>query len=235
MLLRDGTETKDPRLDRLIQFDEKSRAFNLHSDVGHLPFRSFTWSINQWLDQGNEGACVGFTIGHELAGRPYKVKGVTNDYAREQIYYQAQRDDPYPGGEYPGADPVSGGTSVLAGVKAAQTLGHYGEYRWAFGLDDLRRAVGYKGPSIIGVWWREGQLDTDSNGAIHYTGEYLGGHCTLIYSVSEKLKGFRIWNSWGENWGVRGTAFMSFDEMEVALHEDGEACIPVKRYKRNIT
>lgn len=227
--MRDGTETYDPRLGRLKQFDHRSRNYGIREAVEDKPFRSNTWAVARWLDQGYEGACVGFSLGHELLSRPIRVMHVDNEFAREKIYYEAQKNDPWPGGEYPGAYPIEGGTSVLEGVKAVQRMGLITEYRWAFGLDDLRLAIGYKGPAVLGTWWREGQMDADRDGYIHYEGDYFGGHAILVHSVSERLKRFTLWNSWGFHWGKIGYCYVSFDDMEAMLYEEGEACIPLVR------
>ena len=61
-----------PRVfDRLVQFDERSRAFPIRAliDADAKP-RSYTWQCPVWLDQGTEGACVGFGVSHEAAARP---------------------------------------------------------------------------------------------------------------------------------------------------------------------
>lgn len=227
--LKNGVDTKDVRLDRLVQFDERSRAFPIRATVTQASPRSYTWRVNNWLDQGNEGACVGFGWGHELSARPVVVPNITDQFAKERIYWAAQALDEWDGGSYPGASPVYEGTSVLAGAKAIQNLGYMTEYRWAFGLADLRMALGYKGPVVLGLNWYEGMMDTDKEGRISPTGEMVGGHCILAYSNSEKSKRIRLWNSWGHSWGQDGSCWISFDDLDKLLHEDGEACVPVRR------
>ncbi|MDD5706625.1 MAG: hypothetical protein PHR35_11940 [Kiritimatiellae bacterium] len=101
--------------DRLVCFDDRSRAFPIRTaGVARLP-RTMQWACNAWLDQGSEGACVGFGLAHELAAEPAVCK-VSARFARERIYWEAQRRDGFAGGDYPGAKPKVPGTSVLAGL-----------------------------------------------------------------------------------------------------------------------
>ncbi|HUW00906.1 MAG TPA: hypothetical protein VMW08_01015 [Acidimicrobiales bacterium] len=222
-ILRDGSRAADGRLDRLVQFDERSRSFPIRSEVEGQRPRSYTWSVGAHLDQGREGACVGFAMAHELIARPAVVEGVTASDAL-RIYKAAQKIDPWPGEDYEG-------TSTLAGVKTIASDGHLKEYRWAFGLEDLILAVGYHGPALIGVNWYEGMFDTDRDGFIHHSGLIAGGHCTLVHSVNVPGEFFRIHNSWGPEWGVGGDAKISWVDMGRLLAEDGEACIPTVRIR----
>ncbi len=229
--LRGGASTSDRRLDRIPQFDERSRSFpirNAREVAGKKP-RGYTWACKVFNDQGSEGACVGFGVGHELAARPAVVKGIDAKFSREKLYWEAQRIDEWQGGAYPGASPFYEGTSVLAGVKVAHRLGYMESYRWSFSLEDLILGVGYAGPAVIGVNWYLGMFDTDSSGFLHVSGSIEGGHCTLIHQVSVRQRYFGIHNSWGRNWGVGGEAKISFDDMERLLNEDGEACFFVGR------
>jgi hypothetical protein len=232
MYLRDRSKTADPRLDRLVQFDEKSRKFPIRTLVRKQKPRSQTWRLNIRLDQGKEGACVGFGITHEIAARPAEVFGLSNEYARKGIYWEAQKIDGMPGGSYPGADPFYEGTSVLAGLKVAQKLGWADGYRWAFGLDDLILGVGHNGPAVLGLQWYEGMMNPDKAGVIHPTGKVVGGHCILCRGVYIAEKRFRLSNSWGRTWGQDGECFISFADMDRLLHEDGEAAFFVGRHAR---
>jgi hypothetical protein len=229
--LRDGNEVQDPRLCRIQQFDSKSREYPIRALISAKNPRSYTWSCNQWLDQGSEGACVGFSLTHELLAKPSVVSGLSSQFAREQVYWEAQKIDPWAGGSYPGASPRYEGTSVLAGVKILQRLGYIQEYRWAFGLEDLVMAVGYKGPAILGIPWYEGMFDVHSCGQLHVMGAVMGGHAILCKGVSVKNKTFTLHNSWGTSWGLGGDALISWDEMERLLHEGGEAVIPLSRVR----
>jgi len=206
---------------RLPQFDQRSRAFPIRALVPEKP-RSYTWKVGVYLDQGQEGACVGFGWAHELVARPVVVPNVTEALARD-IYHKAQILDEYTD------TPPEEGTSVIAGAQVVHGWGFVPEYRWAFGLQDLILAVGHHGPAVAGVNWYDGMFDTDSAGFIHVTGQVAGGHCVCIPGVNVGKKYFRGHNNWGKSWGVGGDFFISFDDMERLLHEQGEACIPVRR------
>ncbi len=135
MRLRGGFETSDPRLDRVVEFDERSRGYPIRMLIAARKPRSYTWKIPVRLNQKSEGACCGFGWAAELAGRPLMVPNVDNELARA-IYREAQRLDAWPGEAY-------GGTSVIAAAKAVRARGHIKEFRWAFGLEDLVLALGY--------------------------------------------------------------------------------------------
>lgn len=224
--LNGGFVAEDPRLDRLPSFDPRSMDYPIRATTEEKKERSYTWSCYEYLDQGQEGACVGFSIGHEIAARPVAVKGMTATTA-SSIYLAARYVDEWPGENY-------SGTSVLAGFKAAKALGYFSEYRWAFGLKDLVLAVGYKGPAVLGINWYEGMFNTDSEGYLHVTGDIAGGHAILCNGVDVKKKRFRLHNSWGYDWGMKGDAYISFADVERLLHESGDACVPVKRLKGNV-
>lgn len=218
--LRDGNVTHDRRLDRLVEFDDRSRAFAVRAIVPKKP-RSYTWQPFAWLDQGSEGACVGFAWAHEIGAKPAVHTHLTNDNARD-IYHEARRIDEWEGEKYEG-------TSVLAGAKVVIGLKYMKEYRWAFGLEDLILAVGYAGPAVLGINWYSGMLQVDEHGFIHPTGSVAGGHAILCYGVNIPGRYFKLHNSWGAEWGKNGDCYLSFEDMDRLLHEQGEACVPVGR------
>lgn len=231
-ILKDGSETQSHKLDRIVQFDERSRKYPIRATIDpSLDPRSYTWRCDTHLDQGPDGACVGFSMVHELIARPSEVKGMSGSFAKEKVYWEAQKIDPWDGGSYPGASPAYKGTSILAGVKVLQKLGYVEEYRWAFGLDDLVMAVGYRGPAVIGVPWYEGMFNVLPCGHIHVLGQPMGGHAIMVKGVSVKNRTFTLHNSWGPAWGNGGDAYITWDEMERLLHERGEAVIPTVRVR----
>lgn len=228
--LKDGSITKDRRLDRLVEFDERSRQYPIRTLVDDKKLRSYTWRLFDWLDQGPDGACVGFAWAHELQARPKEVQNISYDTAM-LIYYSAQMIDPWPGGAYPHADPFMEGTSVLAAAKQLHRLGFFEEYRWAFSLDDAVRSIGHEGPGILGTYWYEGMMDTDEKGFIKPTGGIFGGHAVIVRGVNFARREVRISNSWGKSWGLNGDALMTFDDFEKCLMNNGEYCIPVNRIR----
>jgi hypothetical protein len=249
VVLKDGSTTRDGRLDRLVQFDERSRAYRAVDGLEMHPLRSYTWRCDSWLNQGAEGSCVGHAWAHELAARPAVVP--VSSATAIGIYHRAQSaHDPWPGGAYPGASPFYEGTSVLGGAKAVMELQNAkGEqfiegYRWIFGLEDGVRVVGYRGPVVLGINWYSGMFNVDVDGYIRRSGYVAGGHAILWHSVkcifSSSGKNFAdldlersyavLHNSWGRTlWGVEGRAKISLADLGALLMEDGEGCLAVKR------
>jgi hypothetical protein len=82
--LRDGTGVQDKRLDRLQEFDERSRQFNIADEGIVESLKTKTWQCPTYLDQGNEGACVGFSFSQSAAAYTNHTKGITNQFANER-------------------------------------------------------------------------------------------------------------------------------------------------------
>lgn len=228
--LKGGYSTTDRRLDRVPQFDARSRLYAVRAIVP-AALRSRSWPCAVQLDQGQDGACVGFSWSHELAAQPVVVQGVSDEFARA-VYHDAQLRDEWPGEDYEG-------TSVLGGAKAITDRGYMTEYRWAFGIDDVLKSISTLGPGIAGTNWLESMFDPDENGLLEVSGDVAGGHAYLVrglilsgvipgtaHRVGEPL--LRIRNSWGD-WGVDGDAFIRASDFEKLLGDQGEFCVPVRR------
>lgn len=248
-MLKDGSEPINPRLDRIYEEDWRSLNFPITAKLEtdqRVP-QSKSWSITTWLDQGSEGACVGFGFSHDLIAEPhvvttYKDAPVDNLFARQKVYWEAQKIDEWDGGSYPGASPRYEGSSVLAGAKVLTSYGLYSGYHWGLNLQQVALGIGYDGPAILGVKWFEGMQNTDAQGFIHPTGAVQGGHCILAYGVVVIFKlgttdktwanvdldrsFIKMHNSWGKGWGMRGDCFMSLRNFEKLLNDRGEACFP---------
>lgn len=228
--------------DRLPQYDERSKRFGINQLLFNQHPRSFTWRCSAYLDQGSEGACVGFAWTHERAARPQEFPNVTNEDALS-VYHEAQKIDEWPGENYDG-------TSVLAGAKAAQQLGWLKEYRWAFDLTEVLLSIGYRGPGVFGINWWTGMFKPDSEGFLRPTGSIAGGHAILgnkthiiwqpnttteqkrsdqwVNFIDRNKSYIGLHNSWGKSWGVEGNARISLADAEKLLHDQGEFCIPTR-------
>ena len=209
--------------DRRVEFDERSRDYPIRTLVSdELVGRS--WPCYARLDQGRNGACVGFAWTHELAAVPAVVPGL-NAADAQALYKEAQTLDQWPGEAYEG-------TSVLAGAKVVQGRGLITEYRWAFGIDDLLRAISHAGPAVVGIPWLDSMFTLGPDGVLDCSGAVSGGHAVLARGLLLKKKGgpyVRIRNSWGPDWGMRGDALFRVPDLERLLGMDGEACVPVVR------
>lgn len=207
-------------LDRRVSFDERSRQYPIRELLTTTRPRSYTWSVGTWLDQGTEGACVGFAWAHERAARPV-ARPATETDARA-LYRHAQTLDEWPGENYDG-------TSVLAGAKASTARGWLTEYRWAFNLNDALAAISRHGPCVLGIDWYTGMFDPDPDGFLHPDGPLAGGHAILAVGVNVNRRTVTLHNSWGRGWGVDGKAKLSWDDLGFLLSEQGECCVPVRR------
>lgn len=216
-------------LDRLVEFDERSRAYGVQE---FLPSSLKGYTHRCWakLDQGREGACVGFAWTHELAATPVTVRKDVDAAFANRIYREAQKIDAWPGENYEG-------TSVIAGAKIVQRMGYMGEYRWAFGIDEVMSTLSGLGPVILGIPWLDSMFDTRPSGLLDVTGREVGGHALLArgLTLKKRLKGeapgplIRLRNSWGPDWGYGGDAFIRPEDLERLLRNYGEACVPVQR------
>jgi len=191
------------------------------------------WDEGIVLDQGSEGACVGFAWAGGLLADPNAPKiqpsfKKANDLARS-FYHEAQKIDQWPGEDY-------SGTSVLAGAKVMKSKGLIKEYRWCFSLSDIKDAVISEGPVVIGIPWYQGMYQTRQDGLVRVSGKKVGGHAILITGYSPKMKFgnkylevFRWRNSWGESYGVGGSGWIEASQLNKLIKDNAEACVPMKK------
>ena len=250
--LRDGSTTEDPRLDRLVQFDEASRGY---AAVQALPAdakpRTKVWGLSWLLDQGREGACTNFALSHNRLGSPGPRKlGATLaevEALARRLYGRSKQLDPWPGEAYEG-------TSMLAACKAWREAALLAEYRWAFGVDDLVLSLGHLGPCVLATEWREGMSDPGRTGLLDTTGRKVGGHAYDAAGVVLYPERSTVWrdtgvkgeplvvgpNSWGPHrsprerpfgreWGRNGWWAMRVSQVSELLRLDGEAVVPLDR------
>lgn len=215
------------KLDRVVKFDEASREYPVTEVIDKTVPRTKLWCSPGVLDQGTEGACVGFAWAHELSSSPKKVRGVTNFKALE-IYMAAKRIDEWEGENYDG-------TSVLAGVKVLKNQGYIREYRWAFGEEDLCLAVSWQGPAVIGIYWYESMYFPDEDGFLRFSknDHPVGGHAIEVVGY-DTAGVYTLKNSWGSEWGKSGFCYMTKEDMNYLLRYQGEACIPTIRTNKEV-
>lgn len=223
-------------LDWRSRHDEKSREYPVRELIrSTAPRRDRQWTPGPILDQGREGACVGFAWAAEAFSTPIPVNlklmarntpDTPTGYALF-LYGMAKYLDPWEGQDY-------SGTSVLAGAQSTQNMGLLREYRWAFGIDDVIDAVINIGPVVVGIPWYDGMYEAPK-GVLTRSGTLVGGHALLVtgYSRSSyRLTGeesLTVQNSWGSGWGDSGMADISPSELERLLSDRGEACVPIAR------
>lgn len=217
-------------------FDERSKDFPVRAAIAERPKRrTKKWRNGVILDQGREGACVGFGWTAETLSTPVNVDltrlkaDAPHDPTQfaHAVYQRAKLIDEYPGEDYDG-------TSVLAGAKVLKELGVVKEYRWCFKIEDVIDALLTKGPVVLGIYWYAGMYDAP-NGVLKVTGEVVGGHCiTAVGFVLAKDSAtgedsILLQNSWGYSWGKWGLAEITVTDLKTLLDNDGEACVVTKR------
>lgn len=187
------------------------------------------------LDQGREGACVGFAWAQEALTTPVRVDLAliaanvprNGEAFASHVYREAQRIDEWEGEDYEG-------TSVLAGAKIMKQMGLLREYRWANNVMDVALSLSNVGPVVLGIPWYSGMY-TPHNGLLEVTGEVVGGHAILAMAyrkpgvIFPSEAAFGLFNSWGPAWGLNGRAWIRQSSLARLLADQGEACVPTRR------
>ena len=216
-----------PKMDAILWKDERSRSYGVRRRLtaGGPPKKTIWLPPSRSslpLDQGNEGACVGFGWSGELQVPPVEIP-VHNQFA--QNFYLGARDiDRRDGRIFPE------GATILAGAKHARRMGWISEYEWCFGMLDLQDTVTTRGPVVLGIPWKSGMYQTDTDGRVWVNGETVGGHCILCIGYWPAHPLFRdcyvLLNSWGKSWGLNGIGYITENDLRrLLIDEQGEACI----------
>ncbi|RWX49427.1 hypothetical protein VT98_10533 [Candidatus Electrothrix communis] len=146
--------------------------------------QSSCWTVPKMLNQGFSGACVGYAWAHLLVAEPLLLHDITDRTAKEVIYWNAQKLDDREGGEYPGSELLSFGTSVLAGAKAVRKAGYIIDYVLLSSFEETIRFLKDKGPLVFGCSWFDGMRKPDpETGYVTPTGSLSGKHTVLLNEV----------------------------------------------------
>lgn len=223
-----------PVLNWKPKFDERSLEYPLRGAVPNDVRVDKMWAIGPILNQGREGACVGFGWTAEALSQPnaadLALVGSAAPHDPTQfalaVYHRAQQLDDTPGEDYVG-------TSVLAGAKTMVEFGILEEYRWAADVNDVIDALIHKGPVVLGIKWYNDMYDAPG-GVLTPGGDLAGGHCIAAvgYLTAESSRTHNeaviLQNSWGPGWGEGGIAQIDVTALAALLADQGEACVPFK-------
>lgn len=231
---------KERTFDWAPHHDHRSRNFPLMAAITPVRLHNKSWKVPTALDQGREGACVGFAWLGEALTTPVKVAlafvrallplglaGSPSNVVAQWIYKQAQQIDEWAGESY-------SGTSVLAGAKVMQKLGLIKEYRWCFSVQEVVQALLTSGPVVLGINWYSGMYEAPQ-GILSVSGQHVGGHAIVARAYAVKGEVFEdeaaigLLNSWGSDWGIDGCAWIRESQLQRLMSERGEACVPFKR------
>ncbi len=217
--MRDGSTVDDARFGLLAAADPRDHEIET-DDVGEV-----IWEVDQAFNQGLDGPCVGFAFTHALRAQGWQFDGIDDGFANS-IYLEAQRIDPWPGGQYPGARPVMAGTSLRAGAKVLHRAGWIPDYRFARSTSQVIAGL-QEGPGVLGLRWRRSMNDVGDDSILEVSGRAAGGHAICVAGyVDEK---FLLVNSWGDSWGDDGHAWITEADMAKVIKRServGEVVFP---------
>lgn len=174
-------------------------------------------------DQGQTNECVGFSFYNLMRALP----NVQHEPGPHEIYHAAQENDEFPGTGYEGS-------SVRGGAKALKKFGRLTAYVWAFDVETMIDWIALKGPCVLGINWTKGMMSPDQFGLIAPDGPIVGGHAILAQGFDDRKKLLLLKNSWSKNWGVNGRCWISYEDIDGLIKNDGECCAPTESTLKNI-
>lgn len=185
-------------------------------------------NVEDALNQGSLGSCVGNATAQCLSTAPFKGKLTEADAVK--IYSKATQDDSFPGA-YPPSD--TGSTGAF-GWQAAKELGYFnGGFEYATGLYGALKALQTRS-GTTGNDWYDTFDETDSSGRVKLTKSSVirGGHEFLVLGVDVEKKLIWFRNSWGPDYGVTylgctGCFCMSWSDYGTLLQSGGDATFPL--------
>lgn len=255
MLLKNGIETSDPRTDRVPLYDETSRKYQMRAVLEDLKKRGIarraSWRPSKpGLDQGPDGACVGFSGASGLNASPRRAKPSWDALQAKALYWETQRKDPWEGGSYPGASSFYEGTALLTCMQVLLARGHISGFRWIGAGsqtpgDDLVDTLELYSGVQLGVPWFGSMFNTRPSGLLDVEPETPDGY-HAIWTLCHRnavIKGEgskkidhcvlqQTWGTWGVPWyGVPGHCFIRTEDIVNELLPKevyGEGAVPVE-------
>lgn len=234
----------DPRLNRHVNHDPRSRAYAVRVDedapIATVQHKRYLPIFNQ----GSIGACTS-NAGNgctgtgsffaSLGGAKGAPKYAWNEDGSLRMYARETQIDDYPGTfTYPPAGGQDTGSDGLTAAKVLVEAGEISGYTHAFTPASARAAL-MNDPEITGISWTEDMFNPDDTGRVKPTGSVAGGH-EIVVAGYVMLKAApsnddQVWfdNSWDPSWGVvrpgqstAGSFWMAFGDWSELLNDDGD-------------
>lgn len=201
--------------------DSRDENFLIKSILPNVPksIKARYWNDSGWWgNQGFTSQCVGYSLAHYVEDGPITRQGKAPIITPEYIYNEARKVDEWEGEDYEG-------TSVRAGCKILLREKLISSFRWAWDLQTMIDAVLMTGPVVVGTTWYEEMFYPNSDGLIKVGGDVAGGHAWIVNGVNIETRTFRMKNSWGRDWGNKGRATISFEDMDFLIKDYGEIAL----------
>lgn len=217
----------DARLGRHVRHDSRSLDFRApEATIGELVSVRHISKIPT-LDQLNIGRCTGNAGTKAMTYGPFwtavqnvlsTTDAVADEEYADQLYSDATKIDPFPG-TYPPTDTGSDGLSVAKVLKARGLISGYTHIT---SLAALLTTLQTQAP-ITGSEWRGDMFKPGPDGQLKATGNVEGGHEYLYDEIDVENQRVWIQNSWSDRWGLKGRAWLSWDDAESLLMARGDA------------
>lgn len=234
-------QLKDPRSDEYpLEAHLPRKLSTSEKKMNHRKWRG-RWHGNQ----GSTSYCTAYSLLHlwemepinhprsygQWKGKPMPI------FSPRELYCEAQAIDPWPGGcgKVITLDAYDG-TSVTAMMQVAKNRGMISEYAWEYKrIENVIEYLMHVGPVIAGTNWYDGMMlpekerKSNPQALLNATGSLVGGHAYVLDEIDlrKSRKGFEIgvFQSWEDDWGLAGRAYMSIETLERLMLEDGEICL----------
>jgi hypothetical protein len=195
-------------------------------------------SLRSFYDQGELGACVGYSSSWMMSC--YNSLPKQQKYDAVWLYRQAQINDGFPETN----PPDDTGTVVSAAFWVLNHLGHKKinendpdindgimSYYWGQSSDDIRTAIAIGRYAVLGLNWYESFMEPEKVNGEYWIGRNskklgrsLGGHAICSFSASDRKQSIKLINSWGKDYPIVNLPYSMLDKL---MAQDGEMCIAV--------
>lgn len=191
------------------------------------------WNNPIRLNQGKEGACVGFGWTGFLNSRP--ISHTYDDAFAFELYHKATTMDQYPGDWRTGQQ----GTDVRVGAKVVMGYGNINGYAFAKNVDEVAAWLLNSGPVVIGVPWYHSMDDYQGEKAYCYVDTKTGvrGWHSVVVDAVDYTSGtdddwFGFPNSWGSGWGNNGRGRFTKKGFNILLNTPGAVAVTAVDLRR---
>ncbi len=212
--------SSDPRLKRIVHHDSRSKQFAF--DTKGLSIVSVNHKRHiPIFNQGNVGSCTGNAGIGDLGTDPFQQTWtfLLDQKEAQDLYSRAQQLDG--NGPFPPNDHGSSGLSI---AKVLKKQGRISGYQHTFSFTDALKAMSQYAV-LVGTYWFDDMFYPDKDGRVHPKGFLAGGHEYLAREVDVDREIVWFDNSWGEEYGVKGRFYMTFEDFASLLSLNGDVTV----------